>query len=261
MLRCIFLLFVLMSASTNAALKCEVDLQYGILVNGEQIRILVEDRTVYQINGQEQLIVYGDWIDLDEQQKQQVAELSKGIRYAVPKMILLATEGVELAISTVEHVYLGLVGNEHKSVERLQGALERVNERVKKKFLHSGNNYYIGPRSLENVDELVDQKLETEIERALNTSVGGILSAIGGLASNGDATMEQRMEELSERLENMGEEIERQVEPQAVILRKKARWFCNKLQRLNQVEDELRMSISELKPYNVIVTGMIESHG
>ncbi|WP_425325602.1 YggN family protein [Planctobacterium marinum] len=254
-MRLLFLFLSIVSLSAHADLKCEADLNYGMVVTDKSIRIIDESRTLYQINSDDQLIVGGNWITLNESQTEKLKELSDGIHYSVPKMIILATEGVDLAIETVEHVYVGLVGTDHKSFDKLTSALDRVKEKVKKKFIHAHGNYYIGPGSLENVDDLVDQELEAQIEEAINTSLGGVLSAIGGLNAGNDESMELRMEELSQRLEVMGNEIERTVGPKADSLRKKAQWFCNKMGYLDRVENELRTEIKQLKDIDVIVVG------
>lgn len=255
MFRILVSLLVTLGLPVQAAFKCEADLQYGLVVNKRHIRVIQDTRTLYQINQANQLIVGGHWIELNESQLEPLRELAEGLHYAVPKIILLATEGVDLAIGAVDHVYVGLVGSDHESYERLQKALWRVNQKVKTKFIRASDNYYIGPRSLENVDEFMDPELEEEIEQALSTSVGGILSAIGGLASEGDTSMEKRMEELSARLENVGAEIERRIGPKANSLRKKAEWFCDEIKRLDRVEELLRDTVPELKPYDLIVTG------
>ncbi|MDN4501575.1 YggN family protein [Alteromonadaceae bacterium BrNp21-10] len=260
MLRIVVVLAGLLSLPSLADFNCEVDLQQGLLVNDTQIRVLHHGLTLYQINHDQQLIVQGQWIELNPEQSQLLQELSSGIRYSVPKMILLATEGVDLAIATIEHVYLGLVGEEHASYKRLQSALERAKDKVRMKFIHAGDQFFIGPRSLENVDELVDSALEEEIEHAINTSIGGILSAIGGLATDGDVSFEKRMENLSQKLETMGAEIERQVGPQAQTLRKKAVWFCEKIKRLDIIEEKLKQQVPALQPYDVIVTGGTYKH-
>lgn len=249
-------LFLLMLApAAQSAFMCEADLQYGLVVNERHIRVIEDTRTLYQINGSGQLIVHGEWLELDGQAQQYLQELAEGLHYAVPKVILLASEGVDLAIGTVDHVYVGLVGSEDDSYQRLQDALWKVRKKVKTKFIRAGNSYYIGPRSLENVDELMDPELEQEIEQALGTSVGGILTAIGGLASEGDTNLERKMEDLSSRLETMGAEIERRIAPQADTLRKKAEWFCNEIKRLDGIEEALRQRVPELQAYNLILTG------
>ena len=254
LLKLVAALSLVVGFSAQADLKCDVDLKYGLVVNDRFIRVLDESRTVYQINDKNQLIVHGEWIELNPSQQARLHALAEGLHYVVPKMIILAGEGVEMAIETVEHVYVGLVGRDHNSYEKLQSSLQRVHRRIKERFIHASDNYYIGPGELENVDDLVDEELEAQIEKAFNTSLGGVLSAIGGLVSNGEQVSEERIEALSERLEIVGQEIERHVGPKADSLRHKAKWFCNKMHYLDEIEDSLISSVPELKKYNVIRT-------
>ena len=237
-----------------AGSECEVSLDYGVVVNERQIRVIGSGgRTEYQINHPAQLIVQGEWIHLDEQQERELAELSAGIHHVVPKMILLANEGVELAVETIEQVYGGLVKDD-KSQKKLQKSLNRVKESVREKFIRANDNFYMGPGSLEQVDDLVDRELEEQLEEAMSTSVGGILSAIGGLAAN-DENSEDQIAVIAQKLENMGEELEQTVGPKAEYLKLKAQWFCKKFKELDKAEDKLRESIKELQPYNVLLTG------
>jgi len=254
-LRCLAAFSLLFASLVHAELDCRVDLQYGFIVNENRIRVVHESVTRYQINGDDQLIVGGQWIQLNDQQKQDIKTLSDNVHEVMPKMILLAVDGVELAIDTVQQVYTGLVGTDHSSYRRIHRALKRVKKKVNKKFVHSDSNYYIGPGSLENVEEFVDQELEEELEQAINTSVGGILSAIAGLSAGNDLDMEERINALSERLEAMDEHFESNIEPQAETLRKKARWFCERMESINEIEERLRASIPQLQPFDAIVVG------
>ncbi len=254
-MRFICLIFLtLLSLESQADLKCNVDLNYGVVVNERHIRIVDESRTVYQINDAHQLIVLGNVVELDPRQQKDLQNFSRGMHYVVPKMIILATEGVELAVETVEHVYQGLVGDDNATYEKLQSSLEKVQKRVREKFIHANENYYMGPGRLENVNDLVDKEIEKQLEKAINTSVGGILSAIGGLTNGNDEVTNQKIEDLSQRLELMGLQLERQVAPRADSLRLKAQWFCNKMHYLDQVEEQLRAQIPELSKYNVIIS-------
>ncbi|MFT4806995.1 MAG: hypothetical protein ACJAXM_000374 [Arenicella sp.] len=251
-----FLVFtlLLLSSTVNAGTDCEVSLNYGVVVSEQQIRVIGHGgRAVYQINHPSQLIVQGDWIDLDEQQKRGVAELSAGIHQVVPKMILLANEGVELAVDTIEQVYAGLVKDD-KSQKKLQKSLERVQMSVKEKFIRANDNFYMGPGSLEQVNDLVDRELEEQLEEAMSTSVGGILSVIGGLVANGEVSKE-KVAAIASELESLGEDIGQTVGPKAETLKLKAQWFCNRFKELDKAEDKLRASIKELQPYNVLLTG------
>lgn len=250
-----FLVFMLLLSTTvSAGSDCEVSLNYGVVVSEQQIRVIGHGgRAVYQINHPSQLIVQGDWIDLNEQQGYELAELSAGIHQVVPKMILLANEGVELAVETIEQVYGGLVKDD-ESQKKLQKSLERVQMSVKEKFIRANDNFYMGPGSLEQVNDLVDRELEEQIEEAMSTSIGGILSAIGGLVANGEGSKE-KIAAIANQLESLGEEIGQTVVPKAETLKLKAQWFCNRFKELDKAEDKLRVSIKELQPYDVLLTG------
>jgi hypothetical protein len=256
-MRLLFIVFLLLlNFTVHAGNDCEVSLGYGVVVSEQQIRVIgYGGRTVYQINHPAQLIVQGEWIDLDEHQERKLSELSIGIHQVVPKMILLANEGVELAVETIEQVYSGLV-KDNESQKKLQKSLERVRMSVKEKFIRANDNFYMGPGSLEQVNDLVDSELEEQLEEAMSTSVGGILSAIGGLVANEGS--EEKIAAIANQLETMGGEggeINQVVGPKAQTLKLKAQWFCNKFKELDKAEDRLRASIKEIKPYNVLLTG------
>ncbi|WP_339769163.1 YggN family protein [uncultured Paraglaciecola sp.] len=245
----IFLCFPI--ANVKAEYKCDVELNYGLVVTTNQIRVIDNSRTVYQINNDDQLIVKGQWVALSPKQQRELKELADGVHHVVPKMILLASEGVELAIETVEHVYLGLVGDEHDSYEKLRSSLARVQSRVKEKFIHAGSNFYMGPGTLENVDDLVDRELEEQIEEAMNTSLGGILSAIGGLVSESTST-EEKIAKLAEKIDSIGNSVDEVITSKGQTLQQKAHWFCNEFNRLDRVENRLRRDIPELAQYDVV---------
>ncbi|MCW8092803.1 YggN family protein [Alteromonas sp. ASW11-130] len=236
----------------RAEFTCDIDFAYGILVSEDQLRVMDETRTIMQINHQSQLFVGGRWIQLEKENTKLLHEYASGLHYVIPKMIILATEGVELAIETIDHVYLGLVGSDHESYEKIRRAMERVQQKVKDKFRQTGPYYTIGPGSLESVDEFVDSEIEAQLEEAISTSIGGILSAIGGINTTDPELSSDKVEQISRQLEEMGEQIEKDVGPRASKLKNKAKWFCDTLTDLNKVEEKLRRQIPALKPIDVI---------
>ncbi|MEW9799331.1 YggN family protein [Alteromonas sp. CYL-A6] len=249
-----FCLLLVWPAAARAEFTCDIDFAYGLSVNSSQLRVMEKSRTLVQINDQSQLFVEGRWQQLNEQQQVWLQEYASGLHYVVPKMIVLATEGVDLAIDTIDHVYLGLVGSDHDSYERLRKAMERVQNRVKDKFRHASNHYFIGPGSLESVDEFVDSEIEAQLEEAISTSIGGILSAISGINTNGAEVDSERVAELTRQLEAMGEQLGRDVGPKATSLRNKAQWFCNKLKQLDEAEEKLRESVPAFQKFNIITS-------
>jgi len=242
----------------EADFTCNIDFAYGLAVNDSQLRVMEKSRTLVQINDQSQLFVGGRWQTLTDEQSEWLNEYARGLHYVVPKMIVLATEGVDLAIDTIEHVYLGLVGSDHDSYVRLNKAMKRVKSRVKDKFRHASNHYFIGAGSLESVDEFVDSEIEAQLEEAISTSVGGILSAISGINTNNEDANSERVAEISRQLGAVGEQLERDMGNKALTLRIKAQWFCDKLKRLDVAEEKLRASLPAFAPYNIITSQRAE---
>ncbi|MFY0667897.1 MAG: YggN family protein [Alteromonas stellipolaris] len=238
----------------SAEIACNIDFAYGLAVNDTQLRVMEKSRTRVQINDQTQLFIDGRWQTLSAEQSEWLGEYAHGLHYVVPKMIVLATEGVDLAVDTIESVYLGLVGSDHDSYERLNSAMKRVKVRVKDKFRHASNHYFIGPGSLESVDDFVDSEIEAQLEEAISTSVGGILSAISGINTNSDEVNSEKVAEITRQLGTVGEQLERDMNSKATSLRNKAEWICNKLKRLDVAEEKLRASIPALQPYNLITS-------
>jgi len=232
--------------------KCKIDFNYGLVINKKQIRVVEESRTVLQINQRNQLFIGGNEVDLNKKQTRLLREYSDGLHYVVPKMIVLASEGVDLAIDTIDQVYLGIVGAEHDSYEKLHKAMTRASEEIRDKFRYASDHYFVAPGSLEQVDDFVDQQIEEQLGAAISTSLGGILTAISGLSS-ADGVTEERMQALSERLEAMSMQLEQEVENRAENLRDKAKWYCMKIEHLNTIEEQLRASVDRFKPFNIIV--------
>ena len=83
-------------------------------------------------------------------------------------------------------------------------------------------------------------------------SIGGILSAIAGMDDSKVELSDQRVAEITRQLEAVGEDLDLDAGPAS--LNNKAQWFCEKLQRLNVLEDKLRQHVPALKPFDVIVS-------
>lgn len=232
--------------------KCKIDLSYGLVVNKNQIRVLEESRTVAQINYREQLFIGGRQVNLSRDEISLVREYAKGLHYVVPKMIVLASEGVDFAIDTIDQVYRGIVGSDHDSYEKVHKAMKRARNEIRENFRYASDHYFVAPGSLEQVDDFVDQQIEEQYGAAISTSLGGILTAIGGLNS-ADGNTQDRMRALSKRLEAMSVQLEQEVEDRAGTLRDKARWYCSKMEQLNSIEEKLRATVKQFEPLNIII--------
>lgn len=236
---------------------CDVDLNYGVVVNDNQLRVLKKYQTLYQINDQQQLFVAGHWLKLTPAQAGLVQEYAEGLHALVPQVTLLATIGIDLATDTVQQMYESLVGSDHDSYERLNVAIDKIKHRVRKKFRYARANYYIGPSSSNLSDEFEDDDFGLPISTTLTTSAGAILTSLGSMDSDKLAIDKQAMDNINQQLARYALKTGVDGPPAQSTLAQKARWYCDYFARLDAMEAELQMTIPEMAQLNLID---IQSH-
>ncbi|WP_448211014.1 YggN family protein [Colwellia sp. MEBiC06753] len=240
-------------ATTASAEQCNVNFNYGVIIDPNHIRILERGITFVQINHDSQLFVKGREITLDEQQHQLLSNYSKGIREQVPHIVFIAIEGVEIGLKAVNKVIGGLTGENSDAHRKLQEKFDEMQMRLRKKFNHSDESYYIAPQDFDDFDEIFAGEFEQEIEEIVSKSIGTILMAVGEAMANRDEdTIEQRVDTFDDHLENMGEELSLEIGTKASELERKAEQFCQALSELDSLESEMQLTIPSLAEYNLI---------
>lgn len=255
-----FLLASLFIATPVAAKQCNINFNYGVVIDPTHIRMLDHGKTFVQINGKEQLFVNGRLIALDENQKQLINEYSTGIRQQVPKIVFIAIEGVEIALKAVDKVIGGLTGENSASHRKIKEKFDEMQMRLRKRFNHSDESFYIAPQDFDEFDEIFAGEFEQEIEEIVSESIGTILMAVGeAMANHDEENIEQRLDTFDQRMENMGEELELEIGSRANKLESKAEEFCNDLVILDEVEDKIQQQIPALLDYDLIRTNQQRS--
>ena len=64
------LFFISLVISSASAQQCDINFNYGVVINPSHVRILQGSQTSVQINNDQQLFIGGREIDLDKQQKE-----------------------------------------------------------------------------------------------------------------------------------------------------------------------------------------------
>jgi len=234
---------------------CDVNFNYGVVIDPAHIRVLNQGLTYVQINGEHQLFVNGREAELNSEQEALISQYSEGIRQQVPEIVSIAIEGVDIGLKAVNKVIGGLTGENSASHQRIQEKFDELQVRLRKRFNHSDQSYYIAPQDFDDFDEIFAGEFEQEIEEIISESVGTILMAVGEAMTNRDEeNIEQRVGTFDERMENMGKDLELQVGAQANALELKAEQFCHSLIELNKVETKMKSIIPELEDFDLIET-------
>lgn len=251
--RCIFLTSLF--SSTIFAQQCDINFNYGVVIDPAHVRILDRGQTYIQINGDNQLFVSGREVTLSAQQKSQLKQYTQGIRSQVPEIVSIAVEGVELGLKTVNKVISGLTGENSASHQKFQERFDEMQWRLRARFNHSDKSYYIAPQDFDDFDEVFAGEFEKEIESIISESVGSILVAVGeAMTHREENNSEQRVETFDQRIETMGADIKLGVSKQAQALEKKAEKICAILIQLDDIENNLQTEIPALSHYNLIET-------
>ncbi len=248
-----------LTSTSSLAQHCNVNFNYGVVIDPAHVRILDHGQTYVQFNGENQLFVRGREITLNEDNKRLVGEFVYGIRAQVPQIVSIAIEGVEVGLKAVNKVIGGLTGENSASHRKIQDKFEEMQMRLRKRFNHSDKSYYIAPQDFDEFDEIFAGEFEHEIQEIVSESIGTILLAVGEAMTNRDEeNIEQRVNTFDERIETMGQELTLEIGDKASRLEAKAEQFCQSLSLLDRVETEMQLTIPELNEFNLISTSRSE---
>jgi len=250
------LVFILIFFSNQSkANSCNVNFNYGVIIDPAHIRIIEHGQTEVQINHQHQLFIQGKEIFLSNSQQILVDKYTIGIRDQVPAIVAIATEAVDMGLKSVSKIIAGLTGENSASHQKFQGKLSELQWRIKSRFNQTAKSYYIAPQDFDNLDEIFKGEFEDEIEEIVTDSLGTILMAVGEAMSTKSAdedNVELRLDAIGDKIEAIGKDLELELGSSTQSLKSKAATFCQNLIELNDAETLMQSSIPQLLKFDLI---------
>ena len=135
--------------------------------------------TYVQIKNENQLCVQGKEVKLTPRQTQLVTQYTTEIRQQVPQIVEIAIGGVDIGLKAVNQVIAGVTGENSASHQKIQKHFDELQWRLRKRFNHSDQNYYIAPQDFAAFEDIFAGQFEHEIESIVTESIGTILMAFG----------------------------------------------------------------------------------
>jgi hypothetical protein len=255
------ILSVFLSKALYAHDTCDVDLDAGVTINESSIEFFAPDKnkqTLYKIDEDNNLIVQGDYVSLDDEQQAMVEQYSSNIRAMVPQVRSIALEGVDLALEGVNLAFNELLGEGNDVGADLTQELSSLKEEVSTRFTIE-NGFTIGENGLDE-DELLgeefEERIESAVEKAVMGSMGSLLVAIGQemMFSGGDT------DAFETRMESFGANIEQEMELRAEKIEQQADRLCVDIAEIDQIEEQLKASVESLENINVITVKYASNH-
>lgn len=248
--RSILALAVALFSTTAAAQKqCDVELRHGLIITDDLIRIVDNGQTRVQINNNHQLFIRGYWVDLSDDESKILAQFSNGIRHTVPELINLATDGVNLGLSAIEHVVEGMTDKES---EVLKTQLQYVERALMDKFKRGEDFFFIAPQSLSKIDDFFTKDISKKIHSAVHGSLGAILMSLGDAFKSREGNIEDRMNDMSQRMDIISKEIDKSLQEKARQLELKASEYCECLNALDVTESRLQVIVPGMADYDLV---------
>jgi len=249
-LRCVVILVLALLSSSAVATECNMAFRHGILISPEQIRIQTSNRTVFQINQDQDLFVRGEWVTLNPSEQELVRQYAQGLRKFVPELVSIAVDSVELGLSAIENMLLG-IGNSAQQ-EEWQALIRETTYQLTSRFVRSGEHFYLAPQSLNELDAFLHGELKQQLKDLAKFTVGAVWDALREAMQQSEDDFERTESQNWQPANELVEKINQGLDLKADELEQKSVLFCQRLTELDQIETQLQQRLPQLLKYDVV---------
>lgn len=235
---------ILLSSHAYAA-QCKIDLKHEIHLDGEKVEILQANGDSAIVDGDNNLMIHGERIELDSDQKQAIAQYRESLNDYIPRAKQMAQDGMALANDIIDDVAQSF---------DMPGAFDDVKQSMQQFYADIESRYYkdgdlvlpadsfgsMGDTWAEDFEKAKSLFNEEFITSAFN-AMSEKMKQEGGLNLTEMAnSMSELKERIAERLQEHSAEIEQQSDA-----------FCDSLDQMAEQEQELHNKIPQLKDYQI----------
>ena len=246
----VLILLLMFCSWQGLAAECNMAFRHGILISPEQIRIQNTNRTVFQINNDQDLFIRGEWITLNPAEQELVRQYAQGLRKFVPELVSIAVDSVELGLTAIENMLVG-IGNSSQQQE-WQALIRETTYQLTSRFVRSGEHFYLAPQSLNELDYFLHGELKPQLDNLARHTVGAVWGALRDALRHSDTNFERSDNQEWQTVGELVDKINLGLDAKAVELEEKSALFCQRMQELDQVEQHLQQRIPALVPYDVL---------
>lgn len=251
MKRYYFLLLMLCHGSLLSAAECEMAFAHGILIAPDHIRILQNNRTHVQINNDQQLFIRGELISLTPEDVVLLQQYSRDLRKFVPEIVSIAVDGVELGLSSIEAMFTG-IGSKSQQAEWRELVRETTFQWMSR-FVRTNEHFYLAPQSLNELDYFLHGELKPQLDSLARHTVGAVWGALRDALRHSDSNFERTDNQEWQSVGHLVDKINLGLNAKAVELEEKSALFCQRMQELDEVEQQLQQRLPALKDYDVVM--------
>ncbi len=246
------LIAILFNSSLLFAAECNMAFAHGILIAPDHIRILQNNRTHVQINGDKQLFIRGEWVMLQQDDVVLLQRYAHDLRKFVPEIVSIAVDGVELGLSSIEAMFTG-VGSSSQQAEWRELVRETTFQWMSR-FVRTNEHFYLAPQSLNELDYFLHGELKPQLDSLARHTVGAVWGALRDALRHSDSNFERS--DNQQEWQSVGylvDKINIGLDAKAIELEEKSALFCQRMQALDEIEQQLQQRLPALNDYDVVV--------
>ncbi|WP_444943074.1 DUF2884 family protein [Microbulbifer sp. ZKSA006] len=230
---------------------CNVSTDYAIEVGPDFFNVGRENEQLVTFQHPNQLLIDGEPLPLNSQQKQLLQEYRQQLHIAGRDTLVLTLEAVDIAMDGLSIAISALAGPDHPDILELQQFSAELIQRTEDRLNQEGEIYQLGDEEMGNyIEKTIAEEFEPRIERLAMESAGTIAwHALKAAFTGGESIEEQATEEAERLIEQRAENIEQS-----------AYRLCTQLSTIDQLETDLHQLVPELSRYDLIKTDPINAH-
>lgn len=192
----------------------------------------------------------GEWGTLNPSEQELVRQYAQGLRKFVPELVSIAVDSVELGLSAIENMLLG-IGNSAQQ-EEWQALIRETTYQLTSRFVRSGEHFYLAPQSLNELDAFLHGELKQQLKDLAKFTVGAVWDALREAMQQSEDDFERTESQNWQPANELVEKINQGLDLKADELEQKSVLFCQRLTELDQIETQLQQRLPQLLKYDVV---------
>ena len=137
--------------------------------------------------------------------------------------------------------------------EEWQALVRETTYQIMSRFVRSGEHFYLAPQSLNEMDAFLHGELKENLNTLAKNTVGAVWQALRDALQQTDDNFELNDSRDWQPVEQLVDKINLGLDAKADELEAKSALFCQRMQELDKIEQQLQQRLPALSAYDVVV--------
>jgi hypothetical protein len=225
-------------AQSDYQLSCDANITSNIAFANNQLTVesSKQEKILFTSTG----VVYVDdqKINLNKEEQAKAQQYFRDAEDAIPMVVEITVEALNVTNMALTEVFKGLLGEKSVLPQTLNKRINEISNAIQEHVYQDPNSLTFNSAHLKGdigLGENLDQEIEAIKQEIISSMMGQLIVAIGQSMMNGDGNFS----ELEARMNTLGKDIETKAEALADRLKEKSTTLCDKIQSLDETENEL----------------------